>query len=184
MKLNHPYRFRVLREGKLSAVLMLWGFSETGSEPELLITKRTETLNAHKGQYAFPGGVYEESDGKESGLLMTALREANEEVGVELSALEVLGELPELSTPSGFHIQPYVGVLKEFRERTSFAIAAEEIDLTLWIPLSVLRANHRVEQIRIGNREFDTDVYFVDGHRIWGATGAMIRNFLERLKDF
>ena len=181
---HHPYRFRVLREGTPSAVLMLWGFGVGDPEPRLLITKRTETLASHKGQYAFPGGAYEDADEAAGGMRATALRETEEEVGIASHEIDVLGALPELSTPSGFRIDPFVGVLHRPIEEVPACAAADEIALTLWVPLSILAPAYRLETVRLGNREFDTDVFQIDDHRIWGATGAMIQNFRERLDRF
>jgi 8-oxo-dGTP pyrophosphatase MutT (NUDIX family) len=185
LELDFPYSFRSLNSGTPSAVLMLWGFSDhsEGSEPHLLLSKRTETTGSHKGQYAFPGGVFEESDAERDGLLTTALRETYEEVGIDAeNDVDVFGKLPELSTPSGFRIHPYVGTLRESIHAKEILVQASEIDFTLWVPLSTLVSSYRVERILIGDREFDTDVFHFDGHRVWGATGAMIRNFLDRLE--
>jgi 8-oxo-dGTP pyrophosphatase MutT (NUDIX family) len=91
--------------GRHSAVLVLFG--EGASGPDLLFIERASTLRSHAGQPAFPGGAQDDSD---DGPVGAALREAQEEVGLDPAAVDVLGTLPDLYLPpSGFVVTPVVG---------------------------------------------------------------------------
>jgi 8-oxo-dGTP pyrophosphatase MutT (NUDIX family) len=165
-----------------ASVLLLFGFQNAKSEPSLLITRRTETLEKHKGQMAFPGGAADAGEGE----AQTALRETEEEVGVSPEKIRVLGALPGVWTPSGFWIAPVVGVLIPSIDDTLLSCSSAEIAEAFWLPLSVLRApkTYRLEMIERERIRYATHVYQVGSHRIWGVTGAMIKNLLDRLAAF
>ena len=183
--LDHPYPFRPVFAGRAAAVLVLVGIRESMGTAEVLVTRRPESLETHKGQYALPGGMRDsETETSEA----TALRETNEEMGIPSSRIEVFGRLPPIWTPSGFNITPVVGLLRDPIERITVVPSPAEIDFWFWCPLDRLRAkgvysseartftyDGRAEPVSI-------DVYQVDDHRIWGATGAMLRNFIARLE--
>ena len=182
---DHPYPFRPIAEGRPASVLVLAGLRADGGGLEILITRRTESIATHKGQYALPGGM---RDSEEETAEATALRETNEEVGVETGDVETLGRLPEIWTPSGFSITPVVGVLRRPIEEIEIRPSVEEIDLWFWCPVErllesgVYRSESREIVYQGASRIVPVDVYLVDSHRIWGATGAILRNFLARLE--
>lgn len=184
-ELDHPYPFRPISEGRPASVLVLGGLRAEGEGLEVLITRRTESIATHKGQYALPGGM-RDSDAETAE--ETALREAHEEVGVEAKDVETLGRLPAIWTPSGFSITPVVGMLRRPIETIEIRPSVEEIDLWFWCPVARLRETgvYRSETREIvyqgASRTVPVDVYLVDTHRIWGATGAILRNFLARLE--
>lgn len=185
LALEQPYPFRAMTEGRPAAVLLLMGFADAAStDPSVLVTRRTESVETHKGQYALPGGVMDPEDEAELGLVTTALRETEEEVGIPRGTVEVAGKLPEVWTPSGFLITPVVGLLNVPISAVSFAMSEAEIDHAFWVELATLRAPgiYRQEMRQIGAVKFPTDVFLVDGHRIWGATGAMLKNLIQRLE--
>jgi 8-oxo-dGTP pyrophosphatase MutT (NUDIX family) len=100
--------------GRHSAVLVLFG--EGASGPDLLIIERAHTMRSHAGQPAFPGGALDPEDGDpaDEGPVRAALREANEEVGLDPSSVDVLGQLPALFLPpSGFVVHPVVSWWRE-----------------------------------------------------------------------
>jgi 8-oxo-dGTP pyrophosphatase MutT (NUDIX family) len=182
--LELPYPFRPMSTGRPAAVLLLVGVREESGSVEILITRRTESLETHKGQYALPGGMRDfESETSEA----TALREATEEVGIPSDEVLVFGKLPSLWTPSGFSVTPVVGLLKRPIETVSIYPSAAEIDLWFWCRLDRLReAGVYTQESRSithqgASHTVSVDVYQVDEHRIWGATGAMLRNFISRL---
>jgi 8-oxo-dGTP pyrophosphatase MutT (NUDIX family) len=147
-------------------------------EPELLLTRRTEEVESHKGQVAFPGGMVEEGD---RDIVHTALREANEELGIDSGVIEVLGLLDDHATPTGFIITPVLGLIRGI---PTLQVNAEEVAETFLLPLRFFtsHANVRCEQ-----REFlgvVHDVWFYDGapHVIWGATAAIVRGLLRRMR--
>jgi len=170
-----------LENFKPAAVLMLFG--QTQDEPSLLYTKRTELVETHKGQMAFPGGYCEPEDGMQPEV--TALRETYEEVGIPSSFVQIQGILPTLPTISGFMIQPVVGWLSAPIETVKLELSVKEIAETVWIPLKTLRhpnTYHQEEKAADGI-SFRIHVYQVHQHRIWGATAAITKNLLDRLEQ-
>jgi 8-oxo-dGTP pyrophosphatase MutT (NUDIX family) len=165
-----------------AAVLVLLGQRLGSRDFELLVTRRTETVETHKGQMAFPGGMADEGETS----AQTALRETFEEVGIDSSLVEVLGELPGLWTPTGFWITPMVGLLTCAVEDAPLSYSHAEIAEALWIPLSVLLDpnTYGQELLERAGIRYVTHVFTVPPHRIWGATGAIIKNLLDRLAAF
>lgn len=145
------------------------------ADPSLLLTVRSQLVRDHKGEISFPGGVRHAED---ADLLETALRETEEELGIDRSAFDVLGALPPTHTVvSGYVIVPYVGVLAE---RPAITPSPVEIAEVLEMGIERLR---RVEQEAGGDDpagEFRTWFnYTLDGRTVWGATGRIVHSFLE-----
>ncbi len=169
-----------------AAVMILFGYrSGSPDDPCLLLTRRTETVDTHKGQYAFPGGRVDPEDLLEHGPLTAALRETEEEVGIDRRLIRVVGQLPELSTVTGFVITPVIGLLEKPIEEVSMSLSADEIAEAFWAPLSVLRTEgiYRRENMQVPGSDlvYPIDVFMIDHHRIWGATGSMLKNLMDRL---
>lgn len=163
---------------KITPASVLVAFSnETPSQ--LLITQRTEQVEKHKGQMAFPGGVHEtgESD------VQAALREAQEEVGLDPKSIEILGELPPLWTSTGYWVRPVVGVFD--RKLQALTPNPNEIAEILWIPwIDLTRPSvYRSEKREFQGQVYDIHVFQIEQYRIWGATGAMIKNLLDRMQE-
>lgn len=166
-----------------ASVLIVFGYREgRKTDPELLLTRRTDTLETHKGQIAFPGGVSDPEDEQAQGAVTTALRETQEEVGIPPGGIRVLGRLPELPTRTGFVVTPVVGLLEDSIERTPLTPSVDEIAECFWAPISRLLApeTYRQERFQVGARVYPIHVYQVGPHRVWGATAAMIKNLLDR----
>ncbi len=166
-----------------SAVLVLFAEDQHGGSPHVLVTRRTETVETHKGQMAFPGGVCDPEDFEQAGEHTTALRETEEEVGIHREKISVLGGLPKLWTPSGFQISPVVGWLDLPFSQLELRVNQDEIAETIWVPWNVLidPATYRLESKQAGSVTFPIHVYQVGPHRIWGATGAILWNLIQRL---
>jgi 8-oxo-dGTP pyrophosphatase MutT (NUDIX family) len=145
-----------------------------GEEPAMILTRRTADLSRHAGEISFPGGMHDAGDGD---LLATALREAEEELGLSPDAVDVLGALEPISTyTTGFWVTAFVGALEEAPRLTP---NPQEIAEVIQAPVRVLdEVEAEVEWTREGHtwRGF---VYEVEGHVIWGATGRMLHEFLE-----
>jgi 8-oxo-dGTP pyrophosphatase MutT (NUDIX family) len=157
---------------------------DPSEDPRLLVTRRTEHLEKHKGQMAFPGGAQEEGES----VVDAALRETEEEVGISRDRIRVLGQLPELWTVTDFWITPVVGVLLSPVDETPILSSIHEIAETFWVPLSKLRdtETYRKEWVDYKAVRYPVHAYYVESsqgmNRIWGATGAMIQNLLERFE--
>ncbi|MEL6636916.1 MAG: CoA pyrophosphatase [Bacteroidota bacterium] len=134
----------------------------------------------HGGQISFPGGRYEPSDGS---LANGALREAQEEVGIQPDDVEVLGRLTELFIPvSNFMVHPFIGTLDYTPD---FVPQPSEVQEIIEVPLSLLRdpASRQRTEIALSERLTLQNVpYFnVEGRVVWGATAMMLNEFLEVL---
>jgi len=164
-------------EGKRRAAVLVPLYEEGGGF-QILLIKRTEHLQTHQGQIAFPGGTWNPVDRDPTA---TALREAHEEMGIRHEDVEVLGELDDTSTAtSNFLITPVVGVIPS---PYPFQINAGEIADLLSLPLEILR-DPRAFHEEIWEREGRTVRVFVrrEGpHVIWGATARILRHFGEIL---
>jgi len=161
--------------GSRRAAVLVPLFCE-GGEAHVLFTRRTETVEHHKGQVSFPGGA---ADRQDSDAKATALRETEEELGIPTDRVQVLGMLDDLFTPvSGFVITPVVGTIPHpFPLRVNGAEIAE----VFAVPLAVFRDPGR---LRMEHRERGgerIDVYFYDyaPHEIWGVTARIMKGFID-----
>jgi 8-oxo-dGTP pyrophosphatase MutT (NUDIX family) len=145
--------------------------------PSVLFTERTAHLNDHAGQVSFPGGRSEPGDGS---AVDTALRETFEEIGIEPARVEILGQLPEYLTRTGFRVTPVVGFVVPPFELTPDSFEVAEV---FEVPLAFLLdpANHQQQEFtRDGvTRHFWAIPY--EGHYIWGATAGMLMNLYRCL---
>lgn len=160
-----------------AAVLLL--LYEKKGETYLLLTKRTEKVADHKGQISFPGGVRDKED---KSLEITALREASEEVGIDIENVEILGILDDcLTVETNYVITPVVGILPTLPR---FRINSEEVDRIIEIPLAFFQdffkhkptSNFPDGEAVAGYPEFQ-----YGQHLIWGATARILEQFLSLL---
>lgn len=145
----------------------------------ILFTERTATLNAHAGQISFPGGGVDEGDADNHA---TALREAQEEIGLDPANARVIGELEDYVTRTGFRVKPVIAVLDKEQDWTP---SAGEVAHIFEVPLDfILKPGNLCEEsltFEGGERRFYACTF--DGHRIWGATAGMLRSFAEAIAD-
>lgn len=143
----------------------------------LILTRRTEALPSHRGEISFPGGRREEGETPEE----AALREAREEVGIEPSAVALLGELDEVWSVGGYLVRPFVGWLEE---PPMLRPDPGEIAAIIEAPLHRLMdpGIHRVEQISARGRDFPVHYYDLDGEVIWGLTGGLVHRVVALLR--
>lgn len=146
-------------------------------EPALIFTVRAAALSRHAGEISFPGGL---QDGGES-LAETALRETHEEIGLEPSAVTLLGALPPVHTfVSAILVVPFVGTVQRVPR---FAVNDAEIDEVLVFGLAELAAVERpISYDRPDGGVWRGFAYELEGHTVWGATGSMLHTLLETMK--
>ena len=146
----------------------------------LLLTERAAHLHDHPGQISFPGGRFEEAD---INPVETALREAEEEVGLQRSFVDVLGRLPEYRTGTGYQVSPIVALVNPAFELQS---DPTEVAAIFEVPLPFLMdgKNHQRRIFDLpdggGQRQFYAMPY--RQHFIWGATAGMLRNLFHFLR--
>ncbi len=143
----------------------------------MVFTRRRTDLRRHAGEISFPGG---RRDPEDASLKDTALREAEEEIGLHRGEVDVLGELPPTSTfVTNYVIHPFAGMIPA---GLAWRVSEREVDAVLELPLDVLRASRTRTRIERRGIEFETDAYIVDDHLIWGATARILEHLLERLR--
>jgi 8-oxo-dGTP pyrophosphatase MutT (NUDIX family) len=161
--------------GYVPAAVLLPLFEKSG-EYHLVFTKRTETLNHHKGEISFPGGRPHPED---RSLQDTALRETCEEIGLPTKDAEVLGELDDIPTyTTGFVISPFVATIPYPHQ---FTANPAEVDQIIEVPLTVLRdkKNLAEEWLDVGGRQMLQYFYHYRDYVIYGATARIVKHFLE-----
>jgi 8-oxo-dGTP pyrophosphatase MutT (NUDIX family) len=170
-----PAPAQTLVAGEVASAVLIPVLAQ-GPELRVVFTKRTDTLSRHAGEISFPGGL---ADGDEMPAA-TALREAEEELGLKPSEVELLGALPPVHTHvSGIMIVPFVGML--WRD-PAFTPNADEIDQVLEFPLRDLVSAGSEQEFEHEGQRFHTFVYDMEGHVIWGATARILWSFIDLLR--
>ncbi len=146
--------------------------------PGVILTQRTDTLSRHPGQVAFPGGRIDPGD---DGPIAAALREAEEEIALPRDRVAVIGEVDRYRTVTGFEVTPVIGVVPP---DLVLVPSAAEVAQVFEVPLDfVLDTSNHVEatvEWQGRNRHYYEITWA--GHRIWGATAAMIVNLSRRMR--
>ena len=154
-------------------LLALYGHPERAG---LVFTERRADLRRHPGEISFPGGLREHPD---EALATTALREAEEEIGLDPAAVELVGALPPVGTfVTGYKVHPFVGLIGEDIE---FRPNPTEVAAVLLFRLDELRAGFAMRRLVRRGLPIRTPTYVVGDHLIWGATGRILADLLERL---
>ena len=147
-------------------------------EPHLLLNKRSESVESHKGEISFPGGRKDLSD---DSLVDTALRETYEEIGVNPEDVRVLGEMDEIDTMTGYRVSPFLGTISE---RYRFIVNRLEVAELIEVPLFGLmkEALVRDEMRQIEGNWVRRNNYSYNGHLIWGATARIVNRLVVLLQ--
>lgn len=143
-------------------------------EWHLLFTRRTERVESHKGQVSFPGGACDEGESKPE---ETALREAEEEIGIQPRAVRVLGQLANMITITSFRVTPVVGVIPW---PAVFRVGQHEVERVFTIPLVWLADKRNRWEFTMPGKNRSLIAYHpYDGELLWGATARMTVDFLR-----
>jgi 8-oxo-dGTP pyrophosphatase MutT (NUDIX family) len=175
-RLNPDLTHLIVRAGLRDAAVLI-PVVDHSDGATVILTKRTEKLRSHSGQIAFPGGSIDAADRSPE---EAALRETEEEIGLDRSFVEVIGRLPDYVSGSGFRVAPVLGIV---RPGFLLTVNADEVDDVFEVPLGFIMdaANHSRESREWQGhiRHFYTMPY---GDRyIWGLTAGIIRMLYERL---
>jgi 8-oxo-dGTP pyrophosphatase MutT (NUDIX family) len=141
-----------------------------------VFTKRRDDLRRHPGEISFPGGRYEEG---EADLTATALREAEEEIGLPADSVEILGALqPTPTIATGYAVYPFVGMIDAGR---AWTLSAREVAEVLELSLSDLISGYARRRLIRRGLPIRTDTYVVGDHLIWGATARILADLFDRI---
>jgi len=148
-------------------------------QAEILLTVRSEKLEQHPGQVSFPGGSVDQTD---RSAVSTALREAEEEIGLDFSQVSPLGFLDRLDTISDYRVLPVVGLV-----RSSFIWKPDhrEVSEVFTVPLEIA-INHREYSHKViseGGKSIVVSSLNWQGHKIWGITAAILLNLGSRMEN-
>jgi 8-oxo-dGTP pyrophosphatase MutT (NUDIX family) len=145
----------------------------------LLFTRRAEDLPDHPGEMSFPGGAHESGD---RNLAATALREAEEEVGLRPDEATVVGRLDDVPTVSDYVVRPFVATVPD-RE---YAPDEREVAEITALPVAALadRGNYDAERRGVDGRHVTVHYFRVNGYTVWGATGRVLARLLSLATDW
>jgi 8-oxo-dGTP pyrophosphatase MutT (NUDIX family) len=165
--------------GELTPAAVLVPLIDRAEGMSVLLTQRTDHLSDHAGQVSFPGGKIDDTD---ADAVAAALRETQEEVGIEPARVEVVGRLDDYVTGTGFSITPVVGLLEPGFKVTPDPFEVAEV---FEVPLAFFldAANHHRESRFWRGRTRHFYVMPYEHHYIWGATAGMLVNLYDALMD-
>ena len=157
-----------------AAVLVpVFGWPEA---PGLVFTERRQDLRRHAGEISFPGGRQDQPD---ESLLHTALREAEEEIGLTPDEVEVVGALPPIGTfVTNYKVHPFVGLIGDLRD---FDPNPAEVETVLAFAFDELRDSFAMRRLVRRGIPIRTPTYLVGEHLIWGATARILGELLQRV---
>jgi 8-oxo-dGTP pyrophosphatase MutT (NUDIX family) len=156
-------------------LLPLYGWPE---DPGLIFTERRADLRRHAGEISFPGGRRDDGD---ADLRATALREAEEEIGLDPAGVKVGDALPATRTfVTNYVVHPFVGYVAHPRE-LDLRPNPTEVETVLTFSLELLREGYEMRRLIRRGVPIHTPTYEVEGHLVWGATARILSDFLDQL---
>ena len=165
--------------GRVDAAVLVPVYRDGDGELHAVFTRRRDDLRRHAGEISFPGGRQDVDEGEEH-LRQTALREAEEEVGLDPGAVTLAGGLqPTPTVVTNYAIYPFVGAIEADQVWT---LSAEEVAEVLELSLRDVRDGYARRRLLRRGVPFRTDVYIVGANLIWGATARIVADLLERLE--
>jgi 8-oxo-dGTP pyrophosphatase MutT (NUDIX family) len=169
----------IIDKTRISAAVLVPLYKENGGY-HIVFIRRSIRVPTHQGQIAFPGGARHKND---KTMLETALRESEEEIGLHIHDVQVLGELDDqITTTSNFIVTPFVGVMPWPYE---FKLCAAEVERLLFVPLSILldESRRKPEMEMLNGQEVPSFAYYYKGKRIWGATARILYKLLGFIRQ-
>jgi 8-oxo-dGTP pyrophosphatase MutT (NUDIX family) len=161
--------------GRTDAAVLVPLYVDDG-EIHAVFTKRRDDLRRHAGEISFPGGRHEPG---ETDLVQTALREAEEEIGLPPDAVEVVGALqPTPTIATGYAVYPFVGLIDAGQDWT---LSPREVAEVIELPLVALMAGYERRRLLRRGVPIRTDTYVVGEHLIWGATARILADLFDRI---
>jgi 8-oxo-dGTP pyrophosphatase MutT (NUDIX family) len=162
--------------GRTDAAVLVPLFVD-GGDLVAVFTKRRDDLRRHAGEISFPGG---RPDFPEEDLEVTALREAEEEIGLPRDDVEIVGALPPTGTfVTNYRIHPYVGLIERGKE---WELQPNEVEIVLELSLPDLIRGFEMQRLLKKGVPIKMPTYTVDGNLVWGATARILHHLLERLE--
>ncbi len=162
--------------GKTDAAVLVPLHVVDGGALAAVFTQRNSDMRRHAGEISFPGG---RRDAADADLLATALREANEEIGLPVESVDVLGALqPTPTIVTGYAVYPFVAMIEP---PPVWSPSVLEVEQVIDLPLERLAAGYARRRVVRRGLVIRTDTYLVDDHLIWGATARILADLFDRL---
>ena len=175
---DKSYNFDNTEEDAIQSAVLILLYEENGVIC-FTLTERTQTVEHHRGQISLPGGA-RETDEK---LSSTAIREAQEEIGIYAYDVDLIGALSPLFVPvTGFIIKPFVGIINANFDPQP---APEEVETVFSVPVNELLNDDNELQEKKNLRGYYVNIpyYLLSGHKVWGATAMILSEFKTVLKE-
>jgi len=173
-----PSSHNYLHHQPLKSAAVLIGLVETeNSGLQVLLTKRASHLRHHPSQVSFPGGKAEQED---DSLTMTALREAQEEIGLTSRAVNVIGQLPPYQTISGYQVTPIIALVAKEQQ---YLMDPNEVSEIFQVPLQhfLNSSQHQIIVASKNGRQHNVHFMPYKHYNIWGATAAMLKDLINHI---
>jgi len=162
----------------LKSAAVLIGLIDEGNELHVLFTKRASHLRHHASQISFPGGKAEPED---DSLTFTALREAQEEIGLSSEAVTVIGQLKPYQVITGYQVTPIVAFIKKDQR---YQKDDNEVAEIFQVPLQHFLADEHHHTIISNRKGQQINIHFMpyESYNIWGATASMLKDLVNHIK--
>ena len=175
---THKYKYhRQLKNAAVLIPIVEVDLGDNKKQLDILFTKRAEHLTHHGGQVSFPGGKVELFD---DGLINTALREAQEEIGLNIHGIEIVGQLHPYQTISGYIVTPIIAFISA---EQNYIMDNNEVAEIFQVPLHHFLNTNNHHSIKIFQKNSHHQVHFMpyQQYNIWGATDAMLKDLMTHL---